>query len=97
MRVRQSVPGPRRGFVRRLFGCGRKVRSGLLLCCVEKAGGGVLGSLGSRATQDSLSNRIYGCLGLIDAVEGCLGSGTNSCVISTSGFIDDGLKRALSD
>ena len=67
------------------------------MCCVEQVGrrGDVLGSLGSRATQDGLPNRIYGFLGLVDAVEGSLGGGTNSCVISPSGFIDDGLKSVL--
>ncbi len=65
---------------------------------MEKVGGEgtyVLGSLGSLATQDGLSNRIYGCLGLADTVQGGLGGGTNSCVISTRGFSDDGLKRVL--
>lgn len=67
------------------------------MCCVEQVGrrGGVLGSLGSRTTQDGLSNRVYGCLGLIDAIESSLGGGTNSRVISPSGFIDDGLKSVL--
>src|SRR5258706_12784687 len=55
----------------------------------------ILGSLGSLATQDGLSNRIYGCLGLADTVQGGLCFCTKTCRISTPGFCGFGFKKVL--
>lgn len=72
-----------------------EIRATTVMCGEGGRRGDILGSLGSVATQDGLPNRIHGCLGLVDTVQGGLGGGTNSCVISTSGFSDDGLKSTL--
>jgi len=65
--------------------------------CVENEGWrvGVLGAFRSVAAQDGLSDRIYGSLRLFNAIQSGLGGIRNGCVVFTSGFIDDRLKRAL--
>jgi len=60
-----------------------------------KGSADVLRLLRGLASQNGPSNRIYGSLRLVDTIEGSLGGGSNSSVISTSGFIDDGLKCTL--
>jgi hypothetical protein len=63
----------------------------------ENAGGrgGVLGLLGSLASDDVLSNRQHGSLRVVELIEGGLGGGSNGSVISTLSFTDDRLKCAL--
>ena len=45
-----------------------KIRATTVMCGEGGRRGDILGSLGSLPTQDGLSNRIYGCLGLVDTI-----------------------------